>query len=164
MERLKRFLAVLTRWGLSLCALLLVLAAVYVSLGRELTPLVAEYRAEVEAKAQPRSVCPCRSAVSKGVERFRAICWPRCDGVRAAVPALDQVEVVHLWAPDGPECVLLTLSQRIATQRQGRQGGIGPARIAVQTNAAGSGAVAQAHADGQRGRCASINFTVCQPR
>ena len=48
MERLIRFFAALTRWGLGLCALLLVLAAVYVSLGRELTPLVAEYRAEVE--------------------------------------------------------------------------------------------------------------------
>ncbi|AUG00347.1 TIGR02099 family protein [Pseudomonas sp. 09C 129] len=52
MERLMRFLAALTRWGLGLCALLLVLTALYVSLGRELTPLVAEYRAEVQAKAQ----------------------------------------------------------------------------------------------------------------
>lgn len=42
----------MTRWGLGLCALLLVLAAVYVSLGRELTPLVAEYRGEIEAKAR----------------------------------------------------------------------------------------------------------------
>ena len=47
-----RFLAALTRWGLGLCALLLVLTALYVSLGRELTPLVAEYRTEVQAKAQ----------------------------------------------------------------------------------------------------------------
>ncbi|MGE7959715.1 YhdP family protein [Pseudomonas sp. NPDC089530] len=52
MERLMGFLAALTRWGLGLCALLLVLTALYVSLGRELTPLVAEYRAEVQAKAQ----------------------------------------------------------------------------------------------------------------
>jgi uncharacterized protein (TIGR02099 family) len=52
MERLMRFLAALTRWGLGLCALLLVLTALYVSLGRELTPLVAEYRTEVQAKAQ----------------------------------------------------------------------------------------------------------------
>ena len=51
MERLTRILAALTRWGLGLCALVLVLMALYVSLGRELTPLVAEYRAEVEAKA-----------------------------------------------------------------------------------------------------------------
>ena len=52
MERLTRFFAALTRWGLSLCALLLVLTALYVSLGRELTPLIAEYRAEVQTKAK----------------------------------------------------------------------------------------------------------------
>ena len=51
MERLTRILAALTRWGLGLCALALVLMALYVSLGRELAPLVAEYRGEVEAKA-----------------------------------------------------------------------------------------------------------------
>lgn len=51
MEGLTRMLAVLTRWGLGLCALLLVLLALYVSLGRELMPLVAEYRAEVETRA-----------------------------------------------------------------------------------------------------------------
>ena len=52
MERLTRFFAALTRWGLGLCALVLVLTALYVSLGRELTPLVAEYRAEVQTKAR----------------------------------------------------------------------------------------------------------------
>ena len=52
MERLTRFLAALTRWGLSLCALVLVLVALYVSLGRGLVPMVAEYRADVESKAQ----------------------------------------------------------------------------------------------------------------
>lgn len=51
MERLTRILAALTRWGLGLCALVLVLTALFVSLGRELTPLVAEYRADVEDKA-----------------------------------------------------------------------------------------------------------------
>jgi uncharacterized protein (TIGR02099 family) len=51
MDRLTRILAALTRWGLGLCALVLVLMALYVSLGRELTPLVAEYRADVETKA-----------------------------------------------------------------------------------------------------------------
>jgi uncharacterized protein (TIGR02099 family) len=52
MERLTRFFAALTRWGLSLCALIVVLVALYVSVGRELVPMVAEYRADVEAKAQ----------------------------------------------------------------------------------------------------------------
>lgn len=51
MERLIRVLAALTRWGLGACALLAVLVALYVSLGRELVPLVAEYRAEVQDKA-----------------------------------------------------------------------------------------------------------------
>lgn len=39
------------RWLLALCALCLVLAALYVSLGRELVPLVAEYRLEAESRA-----------------------------------------------------------------------------------------------------------------
>lgn len=52
MDRLTRFSSLLTRWGLSLCALVVVLAALYVSVGRELTPLVAGYRMEVQAKAQ----------------------------------------------------------------------------------------------------------------
>ncbi len=51
MDRLTRILAALTRWGLGLCALVLVLMALFVSLGRELTPLVAEYRADVEDNA-----------------------------------------------------------------------------------------------------------------
>ena len=41
-------LGALLRWGLGLCAAVLVLAALYVSLGRELVPLVAEYRLELE--------------------------------------------------------------------------------------------------------------------
>ncbi|HEN8799667.1 TPA: TIGR02099 family protein [Pseudomonas putida] len=51
MGRLTRVLVALTRWGLGICALLAVLVALYVSLGRELVPLVAEYRADVESKA-----------------------------------------------------------------------------------------------------------------
>lgn len=52
MGRLTRVSSLLTRWGLSLCALVLVVAALYVSVGRELTPLVAGYRVEVQSKAQ----------------------------------------------------------------------------------------------------------------
>lgn len=52
MGRLNRVLVALTRWGLGICALLAVLVALYVSLGRELVPLVAEYRADVESKAE----------------------------------------------------------------------------------------------------------------
>ncbi|KQQ67647.1 hypothetical protein ASF84_00430 [Pseudomonas sp. Leaf127] len=52
MMNLPRLMAVLVRWGLSLCALLLVLAALYVSLGRQLAPMLAEYRVDVESRAQ----------------------------------------------------------------------------------------------------------------
>ncbi|MFK3969705.1 YhdP family protein [Pseudomonas sp. NPDC087358] len=52
MQPLTRLLAALTRWGLSLCALVVVLVALYVSVGRQLVPMVAEYRADVEVKAQ----------------------------------------------------------------------------------------------------------------
>ncbi|WP_428483592.1 hypothetical protein, partial [Pseudomonas protegens] len=44
MERLMRLFTTLIRWGLGFCALALVATALYVSLGRELTPLVAEYQ------------------------------------------------------------------------------------------------------------------------
>ncbi|MBB1520299.1 YhdP family protein [Aquipseudomonas guryensis] len=52
MSRLARLLVSLLRTALGLCALGLVLAALYASLGRELIPLVAEYRDEVQSKAQ----------------------------------------------------------------------------------------------------------------
>lgn len=52
MERLTRFLVVMIRLGLGVCALFLVLTALYVSVGRQLVPLVAEYRFEVEIKAR----------------------------------------------------------------------------------------------------------------
>lgn len=52
MGRLTRLASLLTRWGLSFCALVLIMAALYVSVGRELTPLVAGYRVEVQSKAQ----------------------------------------------------------------------------------------------------------------
>ena len=58
MERLTRILAALTRWGLGLCALGLVLVALYVSVGRQLAPMVAEYRADIESKAQAAAGMP----------------------------------------------------------------------------------------------------------
>ncbi|WP_095148495.1 YhdP family protein [Pseudomonas sp. Irchel s3a18] len=66
MERLIRILGALTRWGLGLSALLLVLVALYVNLGRELVPLVAEYRAEVETKARDTLGIPLRIGSLKG--------------------------------------------------------------------------------------------------
>ena len=51
MASVSRFLGALTRWGLGLCALVLVLVALYVSLGRQLVPLVDQYRDDVQDKA-----------------------------------------------------------------------------------------------------------------
>ncbi|MBS7663866.1 TIGR02099 family protein [Pseudomonas lalucatii] len=52
MERLIRWFAAALRWALGCCALLLVLAALFVSLGRELVPWVAEYRLEAEDRGR----------------------------------------------------------------------------------------------------------------
>ena len=52
MNRLAAFLLTLSRQLFWIIAFGLILAAVYVSLGRQLVPLVAEYRAEVQEKAQ----------------------------------------------------------------------------------------------------------------
>src|SRR5471032_934011 len=102
MERLIRFFAALTRWGLGLCALLLVLAAVYVSLGRELTPLVAEYRAEIEAKAQAAVDMPVQIGSLEGRWSGFAPVLLAHDvmvGEGSSALRLDQVEVVpDIWA------------------------------------------------------------------
>lgn len=102
MERLIRFFAALTRWGLGLCALLLVLAAVYVSLGRELTPLVAEYRAEVEAKAQAALDTPLHIGSLEGRWSGFAPVLLAHDvmvGEGSSALRLDQVQVVpDMWA------------------------------------------------------------------
>ena len=102
MERLIRFFAALTRWGLGLCALSLVLAAVYVSLGRELTPLVAEYRAEVEAKAQAALDTPLHIGSLEGRWSGFAPVLLAHDvmvGEGSSALRLDQVEVVpDMWA------------------------------------------------------------------
>ena len=102
MERLIRFFAALTRWSLGLCALLLVLAAVYVSLGRELSPLVAEYRAEIEAKAQAAVETPLHIGSLEGRWSGFAPVLLAHDvmvGEGSSALRLDQVEVVpDMWA------------------------------------------------------------------
>jgi uncharacterized protein YhdP len=102
MERLTRFFAALTRWGLGLCALLLVLAALYVSLGRELTPLVAEYRAEIEAKAQAAVDMPLQIGRLEGRWSGFAPVLLAHDvmvGEGSNALRLDQVQVVpDIWA------------------------------------------------------------------
>ncbi|QJI30996.1 TIGR02099 family protein [Pseudomonas sp. ADAK18] len=102
MERLIRFFAALTRWGLGLCALLLVLAAVYVSLGRELTPLVAEYRGEIEAKARAALDMPLSIGSLEGRWSGFAPVLLAHDvmvGEGSSALRLDQVQVVpDVWA------------------------------------------------------------------
>ncbi|WP_017255309.1 YhdP family protein [Pseudomonas tolaasii] len=102
MERLIRFFAALTRWGLGLCALLLVLAAVYVSLGRELIPLVAEYRGEIEAKARAAVDMVVQIGSLEGRWSGFAPVLLAHDvmvGEGSSALRLDQVEVVpDLWA------------------------------------------------------------------
>ncbi|WP_416340189.1 YhdP family protein [Pseudomonas sp. C11] len=67
MNRLAMLFAALLRWGLGLCAALLVLAALYVSLGRELLPLVAEYRLELEDRASAQLGLPVRIGRLEGL-------------------------------------------------------------------------------------------------
>ncbi|PTU76300.1 YhdP family protein [Pseudomonas mangrovi] len=53
---MKRLLAALMRLSWRLAALLLILLALYVALGRELVPLVAEYRLELEDRARAQGL------------------------------------------------------------------------------------------------------------
>ncbi|MFJ4347110.1 YhdP family protein [Pseudomonas sp. NPDC089401] len=102
MGRLNRVLVALTRWGLGICALLAVLVALYVSLGRELVPLVAEYRADVEAKAEQALGLPVHVGALEGrwsglapVLRVRDLQL----GEGASALRLDDVKLVpDLWA------------------------------------------------------------------
>jgi len=114
MERLTRILVELTRWGLGLCALVLVLMALYVSLGRELTPLVAEYTTEAETKASEALGMPLKIGKLEGNwSGFAPILLAhdvtvgeganalRLDQVRAVPDLLDslltrQVRIAHL--------------------------------------------------------------------
>ena len=102
MERLTRFFAALTRWGLGLCALILVLTALYVSLGRELMPLIAEYRAEVQTKAREALGMPLAIGSLEGRWRGMAPVLLVHDvmvGEGNSALRLDEVEVVpDVWA------------------------------------------------------------------
>ncbi|WP_347927986.1 YhdP family protein [Pseudomonas helvetica] len=102
MDRLIRILTTLTRWGLGLCALLLVLAALYSSLGREFIPLVAEYRADVEAKAREALGMPLHIGRLEGRWSGMAPILLAHDvvvGEGANALHLDQVRVVpNVWA------------------------------------------------------------------
>ncbi len=97
MERLSRFVAALTRWGLGSCGLLLVLLALYVSLGRQFVPLIAEYRADVEAKAQAALGMPVSIGSLEGRWSGLAPVLSAHDVMVGAGPSalrLDHVEVI----------------------------------------------------------------------
>ena len=95
----------LLRATLGLCALLLVLAALYVSLGRELVPLVAEYRDEVQARAQAAVGMPLSIGhLEGGWSGFDPILTAHDVqlGEGADVVRLDQVRVVPArWVSQG---------------------------------------------------------------
>lgn len=102
MGRLNRVLVASTRWGLGICALLAVLVALYVSIGRQLVPLVAEYRADVEHKAEQALGLPVHVGALEGrwsglapVLRVRDLQL----GEGAGALRLDEVKLVpDLWA------------------------------------------------------------------
>jgi uncharacterized protein (TIGR02099 family) len=97
MERLAHGVAWLLRTALGLCALILVLAALYVSLGRELVPLVAEYRLEVEDKAREALAMPVQVGGLEGVWQGFSPVLTAHDvtvGEGAGALQLDQVRVV----------------------------------------------------------------------
>lgn len=97
MEQLARGFARLVRAALWLCALALVLAALYVSLGRELVPLVAEYRLEAEDKAREALAMPVRIGALEGLWQGFAPVLTAHDvalGEGAGALQLDQVRLV----------------------------------------------------------------------
>ena len=102
MERLTRFFAALTRWGLGACALVLVLTALYVSIGRELTPLIAEYRVEVQNKARDALGMPLTIGSLEGSWSGMAPVLKAHDvmvGEGNSALRLDEVQVVpDVWA------------------------------------------------------------------
>jgi uncharacterized protein (TIGR02099 family) len=107
MARLAGWLIATLRWGLGLFALGLVLAALYVSLGRELVPWVAEYRLEAEDQASAALGMPLRIGRLEGRWQGFAPLLIAHDvqlGEGASALRLDQVRLV----PD----VLASLSAR----------------------------------------------------
>lgn len=97
MEQLARGLVWLVRTALGLCALALVLAAFYVSLGRELVPLVAEYRLDAEDKAREALAMPVQIGALEGLwQGFSPVLTAHdvAVGEGAGALQLDQVRVV----------------------------------------------------------------------
>lgn len=96
-SRLARLFAWLLRGSLSFAVLLLMLLALYVSVGRELTPLVAEYQGEIEARAQQALGMPVRiGRLSGGWQHFAPVLLVHdvSLGDQAGALHLEQVRVI----------------------------------------------------------------------
>lgn len=129
MARLGLAFATLLRWSLGLCALGLVLAAFYVSLGRQLVPLVAEYRQEAETRASEALGMPVSIGALEGHWRgFAPLLTVRDlrvgEGEQALV--LEQVQVVPdllgsllAWQPRLADLQLDGLSLTLREDEQG---------------------------------------------
>jgi uncharacterized protein (TIGR02099 family) len=130
MEALARWFATLLRWGLGACALLLVLAALYVSLGRELVPLVAEYRLEAEDKARAALAMPLQIGALEGRWQGLAPLLIAHDVLLGEGPGalqLDQVRVV-------PDVLASLLARQLRVARLELDG----LQLVVQQDAAGA--------------------------
>ncbi|PTQ71813.1 YhdP family protein [Pseudomonas sp. GV071] len=102
MPRLTRLLATLTRWGLYLCATGLIVAALYVSVGRQLVPMVADYRLQAEDRLREAVGLPVTIGSLEGSWRGLAPLLVAHDvqvGEGPSALRLDQVRAVpDLWA------------------------------------------------------------------
>ncbi|MDP3816094.1 YhdP family protein [Pseudomonas sp.] len=130
MEALARWFATLLRWGLGACALALVLAALYVSLGRELVPLVAEYRLEAEDKARAALAMPLQIGALEGRWQGLAPLLIAHDMLLGEGPGalqLDQVRVV-------PDVLASLLARQLRVARLELDG----LQLVVQQDAAGA--------------------------
>ncbi|GLK89231.1 YhdP family protein [Pseudomonas turukhanskensis] len=97
MQRLARSIATLTRWGLYLCATGLIVAALYVSVGRQLVPLVADYRLQAEDRLRDALGLPVSIGSLEGSWRGFAPLLVAHDvqvGEGPSALRLDQVRVV----------------------------------------------------------------------
>ena len=87
----------LLRGCVSLAVLLLLMLALYVSVGRELTPLVAEYQVEIEARAQQTLGMPIRIGRLEGSwQRFSPVLLVHdvSLGEQASALHLEQIRVI----------------------------------------------------------------------
>jgi len=113
MARLRQVASVLVRWGLGACALCLILLALYVSLGRQLLPMVSDYRPVLALKASQALNMPVEIGKLEGTWGGLApiiVAHNVSLGTGAGALHLEQIRVVPaLWRS------LITLEPHVAT-------------------------------------------------